>query len=158
MNTEKEEIRTSRYEVLCMIKETESDKKDALITELENIITPEKIKFESKVRKLAYTIDKLDSADYLLLNFTTEKNKIVTIEELLKRPFIIRYMLINLDSEKKIVIKPGANVQRARRPRRANFDKSFVKQEKKDWHPRKSTLRPADNEAGTDNTKTEVGS
>lgn len=156
MNTDKEEIRKSNYEVLCMIKETESDKKEVLISEIEAVINPEKIKFESKVRKLAYTIDKLDSADYLLMTFVAEKSKIVAVEELLKRPFIIRYMLINLDSEKKITIKPGANLQRARRPRRANFDKSFVKQEKRDWNPRRSQLRATDSTTAVENTKTEV--
>lgn len=138
MNKDKEEIRKSNYEILCIIRENESHNKENLIKEIENLILPEKIKSESKIRELKYTIDNLNSAEYLLLNFTTEKNKISLIEESLRKFFIIRYMLINLDKEKKIVMKSWVKSQKARRPKRSNFDKSFVKQEKRDWILRKN--------------------
>jgi ribosomal protein S6 len=145
MNKDKEEIRKSNYEVLCIIKENESNRKENLIEEIENLISPEKVKSESKIKELKYTIDNLNSAEYLLLNFTTEKNKISLIEKTLTKSFIIRYMLINLDKEKKIVMKSWIRSQGVRKPKRPNFDKSFVKQEKKEWIFRKNQTTEFEN-------------
>jgi ribosomal protein S6 len=135
MNDNREEIKKSNYEILCIIKETDSEKKDKLIKEIEAIIVPNKVKFSSEVKKLAYTIENLESADYLLLNFEAARSSISLVEDLLKRSFVVRHMTINLDTEKKIKIKKSLKIQKIRKPRKPGFGK-FVKQDRPERHDR----------------------
>ncbi|WNE41857.1 MAG: hypothetical protein AD073_000192 [Mycoplasmataceae bacterium] len=111
----KEEIRKSNYEILCIIKESDSEKKSKLIDELEKVISPNKIKFSSDIKKLAYKIENLESAEYLLLNFEAKRSDTSEIEEIIKKSFVVRHMTINLDTEKKIKIKKNLKSQRNRK-------------------------------------------
>jgi len=111
----KEEIRKSNYEILCIIKESDSEKKSKLIDELEKVISPNKIKFSSDIKKLAYKIENLESAEYLLLNFEAKRSDTSEIEEIIKKSFVVRHMTINLDTEKKIKIKKNLKSQKNRK-------------------------------------------
>jgi len=141
MNDNREEIKKSNYEILCIIKETDSEKKDKLIKEIEGIIIPNKVKFSSEVKKLAYTIENLESADYLLLNFEAERSSIALVEDLLNKSFVIRHMTINLDTEKKIKIKKSLKIQKIRKPRKPGFGK-FVKQDRPERSENRTESRP----------------
>lgn len=111
----KEEIRKSNYEILCIIKESDSEKKSKLIDELEKVVSPNKIKFSSDTKKLAYKIENLESAEYLLLNFEAKRSNTSEIEEIIKKSFVVRHMTINLDTEKKIKIKKSLKSQKNRK-------------------------------------------
>lgn len=100
----KEEIRKSKYEILCIIKEVDGEKKNSLIKKMEEVIKPGKIEVSSEIKKLAYPIEKLESADYTLLNFEANRSDISLIEEIIKNSFVVRHMTLNLDTEKKIKI------------------------------------------------------
>lgn len=129
MNVNIEEIKKSNYEILCIVKETDSEKKDKLIKDIEDVIGQNKVKFSSEVKKLAYTIENLESAEYLLLNFEAKRSDISLVEGLLKNSFVVRHMTINLDTEKKIKIKKSSKFQKIRKQRKPGFGK-FVKQER----------------------------
>ncbi|WNE41349.1 MAG: hypothetical protein AM1032_000089 [Mycoplasmataceae bacterium] len=131
MNVNIEEIKKSNYEILCIVRETDSEKKDKLIKDIESVISQNKVKFSSEVKKLAYTIENLESAEYLLLNFEAKRSEISSVEELLKNSFIVRHMTINLDTEKKIKIKKSSRFQKIRKQRKPGFGK-FVKQDRTD--------------------------
>ena len=111
----KEEIKKSNYEILCIIKESDSEKKSKLIEEIEKVISPNKVKFSSEVKKLAYKIENLESAEYLLLNFEAKRSDTSEIEEIIKKSFVVRHMTINLDTEKKIKIKKNSKIQKNRK-------------------------------------------
>ena len=120
MNNIVREIRTSKYEILCIIKEIDKEKKEPLINSIEKIINPEKVKFSSEIKKLAYRIEDLESADYTLLNFEAKRDDISSVEEIIKNSFIVRYMIINLDTEKKFKLSKLLKKQEGKK---ANFEK-----------------------------------
>jgi ribosomal protein S6 len=121
----KEEIKKSNYEILCIIKESDSEKNQNLIKEIEKSISLNKVKFSSEVKKLAYRIENLETAEYLLLNFEAKRSEISEVEEIIRKSFVVSHMTINLDTEKKIKIKKNLKAQKSKKV----FKKTgFVKQ------------------------------
>jgi ribosomal protein S6 len=96
---------THNYEIMCILPEKREEEIKKLTEEIQRLIQPAELKSKLENKKLAYKIGNLETADYLILNFNTSPKKIISIEAFIQQSsFIIRYLLINQDSETKIKI------------------------------------------------------
>ncbi len=132
MNKEKkpEETRISNYEILCIMRDCTPKQKSDLVERIKESVLAESLTVASEVRKLAYSIEKIKAAEYLLLNFKADRKRINEIEETLKNPLVVRHMTVNLDTEKKIKIKNSSKLQKNRKPRKPGPKAENSSQEK----------------------------
>src|SRR3954462_9098578 len=96
---------TYNYEIMCILPEKKEVERKKLIAEIQELVKPVELESKLENKKLAYEIGDLATADYLLLNFNTSPEKIRLIEKIIQHSFVIRYLLINLDTETKIKIR-----------------------------------------------------
>jgi len=111
----KKDIENCPYELMLITTESSKKMKDELIIEINKLIAPNKIEIDDKNSQdgvnLAYKIKDYEKVNRLNLRFTTSKEKIVLLKKLLKKPFILRELLLNLNKEKKVKLKKGINIK-----------------------------------------------
>jgi ribosomal protein S6 len=99
-----------RYELLCLINNREKNREryERMISEINNLVG-EKVEVEEKDFKPAYKINGTGELNYILIKFTSKRLTAKDLDnEILKacpKELLNRYMLINLDSEKKNKVK-----------------------------------------------------
>ena len=100
------------YELLCVLNEKDKNKEkyEKMINSMESLLGKENIeKVEEKDWKPVYKISKLGQATYILIYFTSERQKAKELEKNIlqtaPKDFLNRYLLLNLEDEKKNKIK-----------------------------------------------------
>ena len=109
--TKKKEI--CRYELLCLLNEKDKNikKYEKLINSIEKLIGKENVeKIEEKNWKPVYKISKLNEGNYVLIYFASEREKVGELEKDILQSkgfeeFLNRYLLLNLEDEKRNKIK-----------------------------------------------------
>jgi ribosomal protein S6 len=100
------------YELLCLLSEKEKNKEkyEKMINNMKDFLGKENIeKVEEKNWKPVYKISKLGQATYILIYFTSERSKAKELEKNIlytaPKDFLNRYLLLNLEDEKRNKIK-----------------------------------------------------
>ncbi|CFW92928.1 Putative 30S ribosomal protein S6 [endosymbiont DhMRE of Dentiscutata heterogama] len=101
-----------RYELLCLLNEKEKNKEkyEKMIKNIQEILGKENItKVEEKDWKPAYKINTLKTGKYVLIYFNSARPQAKEMEknvlQTAPKDFLNRYLLVNLEDEKKNKIK-----------------------------------------------------
>ncbi len=107
-----------RYELLCLLNEKDKNKEkyEKMISDMEGLLGKENIeKVEEKNWKPVYKISQLDEAAYILIYFTSERPKAQELEKKIlqtaPKDFLNRYLMLNLEDEKRNKIKLKKNAE-----------------------------------------------